>query len=185
MGVERVTRRTLLAGAVATAALRSSSAAARASSHMTGSATVTASSRRMAPPVQRLPGWTVGTIGESVEGRPIERIDTRPERPGRHVVVICGMHGNERAAADLADGFGRINRPDDLHLTLVPLLNPDGWAAGTRNNGRNVDLNRNFSWGWPRRPDSGTGPASEPETKEPCCSSRPRARTSWCGFTNR
>jgi protein MpaA len=119
----------------------------------------------MAPPVQRLPGWTVGTIGESVEGRPIERIDTRPERPGRHVVVICGMHGNERAAVDLGDGFGRINRPDDLHLTLVPLLNPDGWAAGTRNNGRDVDLNRNFSWGWPRRPGSGSGPASEPETK--------------------
>lgn len=67
--------------------------------------------------------------------------------------------------ADLADGFGRVDRPDDLHLTLVPLLNPDGWEAETRNNARNVDLNRNFPWGWPRRPRSGSGPASEPETQ--------------------
>ena len=119
----------------------------------------------MVPPNHRLPGWTVGTIGTSVEGRPIERLDSRPENAARHVAVICGIHGDERAAVDLADAFGRINRPDDLHLTIVPIANPDGWASETRRNARGVDLNRNFPWGWPLRWDSGPRPASEPETQ--------------------
>lgn len=128
-------------------------------------ASVTAPPRRLVVPNHRLPGWTAASIGESVEGRSIERLDSRPENVDRHVAVICGTHGDERAAADLADGFGRINRPDDLHLTIVPLLNPDGWAAETRRNARGVDLNRNFPWGWPARGDSGARAASEPETQ--------------------
>lgn len=132
---------------------------------MSGPATGSSPAVRVATPNHRLPTWTVATIGTSVDGRPIERLDSRPDRVRCHVVVVCGVHGDERAAADLADGFGRIDRPDDLHLTIVPLLNPDGWLAETRNNARDVDLNRNFPWGWPRRPDSGAGPASEPETR--------------------
>ena len=132
---------------------------------MSAAATGSEQARRPVVPSHRLPTWTVATIGTSVEGRPIERLDSRPERVQRHVVVMCGVHGDERATADLADGFGRINRPDDLHLTIVPQVNPDGWEAGTRNNARDVDLNRNFPWGWPRRPNSGSGPASEPETR--------------------
>ena len=123
------------------------------------------SPRRLAIPRHRFPGWTAGEIGESVEGRQIERLDSRPERIRRHVAVVCGTHGDERAAADLCDGFGRIERPDDLHLTIIPRLNPDGWAKETRRNAREVDLNRNFPWGWPARTDSGSGPASEPETQ--------------------
>ncbi len=120
--------------------------------------------RRVKSPVHRLPGWTAGRIGTSLLGRPIERLDTRPANPKRHVVVVCGVHGDERAAEDLAKRFGAINRPTDLHLTIIPMLNPDGWEAGTRRNGRGVDLNRNFPWGWPNRPDSGAYAGSEPET---------------------
>ncbi|MFT6290717.1 MAG: murein tripeptide amidase MpaA [Ilumatobacter sp.] len=57
---------------------------------------------------------------------------------------MCGIYRNERAARDLAEGVGRINRPDDLHLTIVSAVNPDGWHGGTRHNRRDVDLNRNF-----------------------------------------
>ena len=46
------------------------------------------------------------------------------------------------------------------------MVNPDGWAAGDRNNANDVDLNRNFPWGWNQTtPFSGPTAASEPETQ--------------------
>ena len=61
--------------------------------------------------------------------------------------------------------------PPGIDLWLVPDLDPDGLAQGTRLNGRGVDLNRNFSAGW--RPGGRPGdlqypgprPFSEPETR--------------------
>lgn len=95
----------------------------------------------------------------------IVRWDSKPVDARRHVAVICGTHGDERGMATLADGFGRVDVPVDLHLTIVPHLNPDGWHAGTRHNGRAVDLNRNFPWQWRRGRFGGSEPASEPETR--------------------
>lgn len=113
-------------------------------------------------------GWASGVIGTSVEGRPIERWDAVPDHVPtstlRHVVVICGIHGDERAADVLAERFGEVDVPADLHLTIIPRLNPDGWDAGTRNNANDIDLNRNFPWRF-FDPEGGDEANSEPETQ--------------------
>lgn len=52
---------------------------------------------------------------------------------------------------------------DDVSVWLLPELNPDGVAAGTRWNANGVDLNRNFPWDW-RASTGGPSPLSEPES---------------------
>ncbi len=158
----RISRRALLGAVVAAGAAASGGVARGAPPDEFAS--VLAGANRVRPPDHGRPGWTAGAIGRSGQGRPIVRWDTKPIGARRHVAVICGIHGDERAIADLADGFGRIDVPVDLHLTIVPHLNPDGWVAGTRHNGEGIDLNRNFPWGW-RRGNGGSVAASEIETR--------------------
>jgi murein peptide amidase A len=61
--------------------------------------------------------------------------------------------------------------PDDIDLWVIRNLNPDGFRADTRQNGRGVDLNRNFPYRWRSigRPwdteFSGPHPLSEPEDR--------------------
>jgi hypothetical protein len=59
-----------------------------------------------------------------------------------------------------------VGLADQVTLTVVEDLNPDGRAARTRGNARGIDLNRNF----PARtftpsPDRGAEPLSEPEAR--------------------
>lgn len=109
-------------------------------------------------------------LGRSVEGRPIDAIE-RGTPGGTKVVVLGVIHGDEDAGAAIVDRLGELAVPEGIDLWLVPSMNPDGQANGTRTNAHGVDLNRNFPLGWTRigRPGdwqySGTGPASEPETK--------------------
>lgn len=163
MASGRISRRALLGAAVVAGAAGAGGVARGAPANEFAS--VVARADRVRTPRHRRPGWTVGAIGRSGQGRPIRRWDSKPVDARRHVAVICGIHGDERGMAELADGFGRIDVPPDLHLTIVPHLNPDGWVAGTRRNGDGVDLNRNFPWGWRRDGVGGVGPASELETQ--------------------
>jgi murein peptide amidase A len=90
-------------------------------------------------------------LGRSWQGRPIRVVEVGNPSGTRVLVVGC-IHGNETAGIAIAHALEH-RAPSDLDLWVVPDLNPDGVAAGTRQNAHGVDLNRNFPWRW--RPISG------------------------------
>ncbi|HEU5253293.1 MAG TPA: M14 family zinc carboxypeptidase [Solirubrobacterales bacterium] len=108
------------------------------------------------------------TIGRSVQGRPIVLFSAGPSSPALKVLVVGAIHGDEAAGMRIALRLIAGAAPPGTELQVVPTINPDGIAAGTRGNAHGVDLNRNFPHRW--RPLSGgeySGPAplSEPETR--------------------
>jgi protein MpaA len=108
------------------------------------------------------------TVGHSLRGRPlVATLNGDPSAPARVLVIGC-VHGNEPAGMRVARRLIASAPRRDAALWIVPSLNPDGVAAGTRGNARGVDLNRNFPFGW--RPLGGleySGPRalSEPESR--------------------
>ena len=107
-------------------------------------------------------------LGRSVDGRPIVAVETGDFDASRRTLVVGCIHGNEPAGIAVADRLAAEAPPRELDLWIIPNLNPDGFAAGTRRNADRVDLNRNFPWRW--RPlggvyDSGPHPLSEPESR--------------------
>ena len=137
--------------------------------------------------LQELGGSSCAT---SVEGRPIMMLHrvlpatSRKTIPGhvQRILVVGGVHGDEASGVDAvmdlaarqANATGA--RPDssepalaDVHLWLIPLLNPDGYVRKQKNNAHDVDLNRNFpARNFTRvhepRYDPGPRPLSEPES---------------------
>jgi hypothetical protein len=108
------------------------------------------------------------TIGHSVLGRAIRLVRVGPRDAPRRVLVVGAIHGNERAGIAVTRALRAATPPPGTELLLIDAANPDGVAAGTRQNARGVDLNRNFPQGW--RPLGGvyySGPraGSEPETR--------------------
>jgi murein peptide amidase A len=86
-------------------------------------------------------------IGRSVEGRPI--VVRRVGNPdGMRVLVVGCIHGDECAGIAIIRALEHARTSADLWL--VPDLNPDGHAHGTRQNADGVDLNANWSAGWQR-----------------------------------
>lgn len=107
-------------------------------------------------------------IGRSLQGRPILAVASGSRDAPLRVLVVGCVHGDEAAGIGVARRLIAGPAPPRVALWVVPVLNPDGLAAGTRGNARGVDLNRNFPFGW--RPldgleYSGTGPLSEPEAR--------------------
>jgi protein MpaA len=107
-------------------------------------------------------------LGRSVDGREIEALELGTAGAPTRVLVVGCIHGNEPAGIEIVSRLEKLDVPEGVDLWVVPNLNPDGVAAGTRGNAHGVDLNRNFPLGW--RPqgglfDSGPAPLSEPESR--------------------
>lgn len=87
----------------------------------------------------------VQRLGRSQDGRSIYVRRAGDPRATRVLVVGC-IHGNECAGIAVARALQRVRSRADLWI--VPNLNPDGLARGTRQNARGVDLNANWSSQW-------------------------------------
>jgi protein MpaA len=113
---------------------------------------------------------TVVRLGRSARGRPIDAVHIGGAGRADLLVVGC-VHGNEPAGIAVTRMLRRTLLNRSANAWLIDDLNPDGHAVGTRENGRGVDLNRNFPWRWRhlfRRGDlqyGGPRPGSEPETR--------------------
>lgn len=130
------------------------------------------------PPVAQSPPRAVPIehhrIGTSVQGRAIE-METFGNGPTR-VLILGGIHGDEVTSVDVARSLIALLRsdpslvPPDRTVAIIPVANPDGYAAKIRANARGIDLNRNlparnFQHGGGPGFRGGAAPASEPETR--------------------
>jgi protein MpaA len=109
------------------------------------------------------------TLGRSAGGRPISAVELGDSRAAVSLLLVGCIHGNEPAGIAVAHTLAR-GAAAGPHMWVVDDLNPDGVAAHTRQNGRGVDLNRNFPFGWRPLPRatgqySGPRPLSEPEAR--------------------
>ncbi|MDX6638302.1 MAG: murein peptide amidase [Solirubrobacterales bacterium] len=110
-------------------------------------------------------------LGRSVRGRSIYAVEIGDPDNERRTLVVGVIHGDESAGVPIARGLAAHPVPKERLLWVIKDLNPDGLAAGTRQNANGVDLNRNFPWRW--RPlgvrgdlqYSGPRPLSEPESR--------------------
>ena len=87
------------------------------------------------------------TEGRSVQGQPIPCYILGS---GDEVIMImASIHGNEPAGTPLCFELKDylVNHTEYLDgrtIILMPTANPDGFAARTRHNAQDIDLNRNF-----------------------------------------
>jgi beta-N-acetylhexosaminidase len=110
-------------------------------------------------------------IGHSARGTPIRAVRVGSARARVKLLVVGSVHGDEPAGRAIVAKLRRSKPPRGTALWLIEDLNPDGHAAGTRQNAHGVDLNRNFPFRWQAdgRPfdvyHSGPSAGSEPETQ--------------------
>ncbi|UQX87224.1 DUF2817 domain-containing protein [Jatrophihabitans telluris] len=108
-------------------------------------------------------------IGHSVQGRPIVAYRIGDPYSTVKAVILGQMHGNEPAGTVVARAIIALPRAVlGADVWVVPTMNPDGAAHGTRQNAHGVDLNRNWPDHWRRLTGqfySGPKALSEPETR--------------------
>ncbi len=111
------------------------------------------------------------SIGKTELGRDIPALAFEPAsyaQPRPPAVLFGAIHGDEplgvhclaNLCAELAE------RPPGRLTYVIPALNLDGLTAGTKNNARDVDLNRNFAASnWSPDFQPGYNPGQEPESE--------------------
>jgi murein peptide amidase A len=110
-------------------------------------------------------------IGHSVEGRAIRPVVLGDPAAAHRVLVVGCIHGTETAGIAIAKRLVAAGAPSGTEIVVVPAVNPDGCAHGTRGNAHGIDLNRNFPSNWEAigRPGdlqySGPHSLSEPESR--------------------
>jgi protein MpaA len=107
-------------------------------------------------------------LGTTRQGRPVRAF--REGDPEEVTILVVGcIHGDECAGIRIADRLLTGRPRHFVDLWVVRNLNPDGSAAGTRQNARGVDLNRNFPFRWKPGPRGryypGPRPLSERESR--------------------
>ncbi len=87
-------------------------------------------------------------VGKSVQGRSI--VGYSFGNGAKEILFIGAIHGNEQNSKAILDKWlyeleGNPSRiPAGTKVTVIPLVNPDGYARASRYNANSVDLNRNF-----------------------------------------
>lgn len=121
------------------------------------------------------------TIGTSVQGRPLEAVvvsdNVGLEEVEPEMRLHGAIHGDEKTSAMVALSFLEVLTDNygtsplcqymvnTCELWVIPVVNPDGYAANQRYNASGVDLNRNLSYMWSSGGGGGSYPFSEPETR--------------------
>ena len=108
------------------------------------------------------------SIGTTVQGRSINALFIG--KGGRYILVDGAMHGDEktatvgclRTAELLVEYYNRgdsywQSRLSNYKIIIVPVSNPDGYFANSRNNANGINLNRNY-------PPDGWKQLTEPES---------------------
>ncbi|MBK7077555.1 MAG: succinylglutamate desuccinylase/aspartoacylase family protein [Myxococcales bacterium] len=110
-------------------------------------------------------------IGTTVSGRPIEAIVFSPPRyakPRPPAIVFGAIHGDEPASRLQAERLIEelLDRPPGRETWIIPVVNVDGLLGGSKNNARDVDLNRNFAaTNWVATYQGGYFPGATPESE--------------------
>lgn len=112
-----------------------------------------------------LDGWRVEEYGHSRSGVPLRVF--LPEGDGPVAgLLTAAQHGEEADTALVVRRLLERVPGAETRWAVIPVLNPDGLLAGTRQNAAGVDLNRNFPAStWEPDPTFTYPPGIDPERR--------------------